>query len=123
MRRSSFRVLIPGLYHGSAQSREIRALLGLAEGEGLPREGMGSTMIQGVIRHGAERDITVPVKVWVTPLPERTPDEAKRQGKRSTHRVLCQCPVCGHVLSVGRLAQHECKPKDIMAMAERNADI
>lgn len=57
-----------------------------------------------------ERDVDVArvgtVRVWVEPLLHRTVGPGVRLFKRSTHRVMCQCPKCGHVLSVGRLHQH-----------------
>lgn len=57
-----------------------------------------------------ERDVTLSnvgdVRVWVEPLLHRTAGPGVRLFKRSTHRVMCQCPKCGRVLSVGRLHQH-----------------
>lgn len=44
------------------------------------------------------------VRVWIDPLPPRT--STGRQHKRSTHRVMCECPRCGAQLSAGRLEQH-----------------
>lgn len=91
----------PEFPHRPASSRVVNMLLGLRDGQKLPVEGMPPREIQGV-------------KVWVTPLPPH-PDKDKPRGlfgsmwKRSTHRVLCECPDCGKVLSIGRLAQHVCK--------------
>lgn len=44
------------------------------------------------------------VKVWVAALPPRPQGSCF---KRSTHRLLCECPRCGKAMSFGRLAQHE----------------
>lgn len=43
------------------------------------------------------------VKVWVKPI-LRVPGK-----KSSKHRVMCECPTCYKVLSVGRLHQHVCE--------------
>jgi hypothetical protein len=43
------------------------------------------------------------IKVWVKPF-VRTPGR-----KSSAHRVMCECPSCGKVMSAGRLFQHVCK--------------
>lgn len=55
-----------------------------------PDDGLPPTTVQGV-------------KVWVKPI-VRVPGR-----KSSKHRVMCECPECGQVLSVGRLHQHVCK--------------
>ena len=73
----------------NAQSRDIREMLGLGDKDKLPVEGMDARIVQGV-------------KIWVTPLV----GFSKR--KRSTHRVLAECPECGKHLSAGRLHQHKC---------------
>jgi hypothetical protein len=83
-------------YHGNAQSHHVRVMLGLSPDAKLPREGMAPRTIQGIL-------------VWVDPLPDRTPEEARRHHKRSTHRVRAKCPTCSKTLSVGRLHQHVCK--------------
>ena len=87
----------------NAHSHHILAMLGLPPRAKLPKEGMPPRQIQGF-------------KVWVAPL---SPDydahatythngRTYRYGKRSTHRVLTECPCCRKVLSVGRLHQHRC---------------
>lgn len=68
--------------------------LGLTK-QRLPDEGMSPQMVDGI-------------KVWVTPRAEPM-DRARGVRKSSTHRILCECPNCGHVLSVGRLFQHNCE--------------
>jgi hypothetical protein len=37
------------------------------------------------------------VNLWVDPL---------RRGQYKGHRLMCRCPVCGGVMSAGRLQQH-----------------
>lgn len=63
-------------------------------GQYWPDAGMAPRMIDGI-------------KVWVTPRAEKA-NKALGVKKSSTHRVLCECPTCGHVLSAGRLFQHSC---------------
>lgn len=70
-------------------SHAMAALLGV-EGN-YPASGLPGRFLQGIW-------------VWVDPLPPRQPGERKR----STHRVLCECPDCGQRLSAGRLHQHTC---------------
>lgn len=85
-------------------SGEMLETLGLKAGGHLPIEGMPERVIQGV-------------RVWVTPAPARRDPESlpkfgpsvRTSGKSSTHRVMCECPTCGAVLSAGRLFQHRCK--------------
>lgn len=60
----------------------------------LPDAGMEPQMVDGI-------------KVWVTPRAEPM-DRARGVRKSSTHRIMCECPKCGHHLSVGRLHQHSC---------------
>lgn len=60
-------------------------------GKQWPDAGLPPTVVQGV-------------KVWVNPI-VRVPGR-----KSSKHRVMCECPGCGTVLSAGRLFQHVCKP-------------
>lgn len=69
-----------------AHQREVR------KGGHWPDEGLLPVTVQGFM-------------VWVVPI-ERIPGK-----KSSRHRVLCECPGCGVVLSVGRLHQHKCKVK------------
>lgn len=78
-----------------AFAHTIKALMGI-RGD-LPRSGTSPVYVQGV-------------KMWVRPLPE-APDGRRRnfQGLR----VMCECPMCGAVLAVGRLNQHRCSPKPI----------
>lgn len=54
----------------------------------MPAKGMPIKIIQGIT-------------VWVEPL---LPKEQRKQ--RFALRVMCQCPECGFVTAVGRLAQH-----------------
>lgn len=81
--------IIRNSYGWPVTSYNMREILGLGAMGKLPVEGMDARIVQGV-------------KVWVTPLV----GVARR--KRSTHRVLCECPECGMHLSVGRLHQHRC---------------
>jgi hypothetical protein len=83
-----------------APSHVMLKLLGIETGR-LPLEGMPSREIQGV-------------QVWVTPIGEMP---ANRR-KRNAHRLMCACPDCGKVLSVGRLHQHKCS-EIALAITER----
>ena len=79
-------------------SAGMHELLGLSRTGKLPKEGMPSRLIDGIL-------------VWVVPAAE--PATTIRYGrprllKRSTHRVMCRCPDCGQTLSVGRWGQHVC---------------
>lgn len=89
-----------------ASSHEVNVMLGLREKEKLPREGMPPRELQGI-------------RVWVTPLPGRPKGS---RWKRSTHRVLAECPDCRQVVSVGRLAQHECHKKPRKRRVRQCAD-
>lgn len=75
----------------------------------LPAEGLPEREVDGV-------------KVWVAPL---DPSPTARRFKRSTHRLLCECPRCGKTMSFGRLAQHEgtaaCDQLIFETMEARNA--
>lgn len=71
-----------------AQAHGNMALVG---GSKWPELGLPPVQVQGV-------------KVWVEPF-QRRPGVRKS----SKHRVMCECPNCGHVLSAGRLFQHVCK--------------
>lgn len=75
----------------NAQTRDMMRKLGV-EGNYWPDEGMSPRMVDGI-------------KVWVTP---RAPKAGAGVRKSSTHRVLCECPGCGDVMSAGRLFQHKC---------------
>jgi hypothetical protein len=71
------------------QSNEVFETLGVA-GTHWPDAGLPARVVQGI-------------KVWVAP-------KVVRPGRKSSkHRVMCACPGCGRVFSVGRLAQHVCK--------------
>jgi hypothetical protein len=83
----------PAFPQWNAHSPQVRELLGLAPTAKLPPEGMSPRVIQGIV-------------VWVNPLPPRG---AHPRFKRSTHRVMAQCPACSKVLSAGRLHQHVCR--------------
>lgn len=76
-----------GAYRHPAHSDTMKALLGIP-GK-LPAEGMDPVYIQGV-------------KVWIETL-----ETAK--WCKEFHRVKCECPACGKVMSAGRLNQHTCK--------------
>lgn len=76
-----------------AQSTDMMKKFGLTVVR-WPDEGMAPRMIDGV-------------KVWVTPRAEPA-NRALGVSKSSTHRVICECPGCGHHVSAGRLAQHNC---------------
>ena len=75
--------------HWPAHSGDVHELLGLTHHQALPHGGMPERVIQGV-------------RVWVDSI-----EDAKAAGR--FHRVRCQCPSCGQVMSVGRLHQHTCK--------------
>jgi len=78
-----------GEYGWNLHSHDVLPLLGLRPGEHLPAAGLPPRVIQGV-------------KVWVAM------SAAPTGRKSATHRVLAECPLCGKVLSVGRLHQHKC---------------
>ncbi len=84
-----------------AHASLMKTLLGLPLKSKLPAQGMEPRVIQGV-------------KVWVEPAPD--PVFINKWGrtrllKRSTHRVMAECPDCGKHLSAGRMHQHVCKAK------------
>lgn len=90
----------PRLASQHAQHTDMKLLLaeahknpGLVGGAKWPELGLPPTIIQGV-------------KVWVERM-VRVPGK-----KSSKHRVLCECPGCKQVLSVGRLHQHVCKKRE-----------
>lgn len=82
----------------NAHTDDVKAMLGLPKK--LPKEGVPPQIIQGI-------------KVWVEPA--AAPVLVSKWGgklrpvKRSTHRVMAECPLCGAHLSAGRLHQHKCK--------------
>lgn len=89
--------MIPGKYTRNAHSHDIKLMLGLTVKQKLPNEGMPPRLIHGI-------------EVWVAPLaPRISQDHIERWRRRyaKPHRVLCRCPQCGKVVSVGRLHQHE----------------
>lgn len=45
------------------------------------------------------------VRVWVAPTKIRWANNGRRF-KSSQHRVMCECPACGHRFSAGRFHQH-----------------
>lgn len=90
--KSYIRSTQPNAQHRQATSYEVIKLLGLS-GMHLPVEGMLPQFIDGF-------------RVWVAALPERSAGARRR--RRSTHRVLTECPNCRTQLSVGRLQQHVC---------------
>lgn len=81
----------------NAHSDDVKAMLGLPKK--LPKEGVPPRIVQGI-------------KVWVEPAAAAV--YVMRWGqrkllKRSTHRVMAECPLCGAHLSAGRLHQHKCQ--------------
>lgn len=86
--------MIRDTYGRNALSSAMQLLLGVTNGK-YPAEGLPPRIVQGV-------------KVWVEPLPPAQPG----QKKRSTHRVKCECPKCGHVMSAGRMHQHKCDARN-----------
>ena len=88
-------------------TRRVMQALGL---ERLPVEGMEVRTVLGV-------------RVWITPLVMPNPT----RWKRSTHRLIVQCPRCKWNGSLGRLDQHACfHPEDNCygcgAVLERETD-
>ena len=80
-----------GIAHSwPAHARQVYRMLGLRETAHLPREGMSPRLVDGIM---------VQVLPSMGPMP-------RRYWKRSTHRVIGQCPMCGRWLSVARLRQH-----------------
>ena len=73
----------------NAHAHDILKMLGVKR---LPPEGMSMRVIQGI-------------EVWVVAQRPKLPTERKRH----MHRVMCHCPGCRLVLTVGRLHQHKCK--------------
>jgi hypothetical protein len=91
-RRRMIRVYDDDGKHGrNAHSSELREMLGLAPKAKLPVEGMDAKIVAGI-------------KLWIVPLGANL-----TRHKRSTHRLLAECPTCGKHLSAGRLHQHKCK--------------
>ena len=98
--RKPYRVVsVKYVNHGrrwAMQSAEVLETLGVVGGH-LPPNGMAPRYIQGV-------------RVWVAPVRVNLGLNWRgRPRKSSQHRVMCECPGCGRVLSLGRLAQHVCK--------------
>ena len=71
----------------------VLAAFGLTPTSKLPAEGRESHVVDGV-------------KVWINPQGPAVIGRYGRAWKRSTHRVMCECPDCGAVMSFGRLHQH-----------------
>lgn len=72
----------------AATCRDVMRFLGI-QGSRLPAEGLGASYVQGIW-------------VWVEPQRPLAPG----QRKRSAHRIMALCPVCGKTVPVGRLRQH-----------------
>lgn len=90
-------------------SHIMKGLLGLASSDKLPREGMPPRFVQATEKSRFGHTVHWDVKVWVNPLVgEAEPGTYRRLAKRSTHRVMCECPHCGKQMSAGRLFQHSC---------------
>jgi hypothetical protein len=88
-------------------TRSVMRALGF---ERLPVEGMEPVTVLGL-------------RVWVTPLVMPNPT----RWKRSTHRLIAQCPRCKWNGSLGRLDQHACKHPETHcwgcgALLERETD-
>lgn len=64
-------------------------------------EAFGLTPTSRLPVEGATARVVGGVKVWINPLPL-----GPVRWKRSTHRLMCECPQCGATLSAGRLHQH-----------------
>jgi len=77
----------------NANSSDMMKKFGIP-GTKWPDEGMPPRMVDGI-------------KVWVDPVRRAGLGEKKS----STHRVMCQCPGCAEILSVGRMHQHKCDAK------------
>jgi hypothetical protein len=84
-----------------AHSRDLKKMMGLMTNAlgcypKWPAEGMEPRQIQGFT-------------VWVNPL---DPNEVRNySNRRSNHRVMARCLVCGKEMSAGRTAQHKCVEK------------
>lgn len=74
---------IKNAYGRSAQDHDIKPLFGLDRKAKWPAKGIEMRVIQGV-------------NVWVEPI----------QPGKFRLRAMCQCPECGFVTAIGRLAQH-----------------
>ena len=77
----------------------------------------GLTRTQKLPVDGAPRRYVDGVAYWINPLPL-----GPVRHKRSTHRVMCECPVCGKTLSAGRLPQHKFTNACINAMPVDQCD-
>jgi hypothetical protein len=82
--------------HGTwvAHSAHVKAMMGLDYKDHWPAEGMEPRQIQNFM-------------VWVNPLD--TSDVRNHSNRRSKHRAMARCLVCGKEMSAGRTAQHKCK--------------
>lgn len=80
----------------------ILAAFGIQPTQHLPVNGAAPRVVDVPAFYGSP---AVPgVRVWIAARATRVTDVWR--GKSSRHRVLCQCPKCGAVLSAGRLHQH-----------------
>ena len=82
-----------------AQDRDFKQLFGLRPEAKWPEQGMNNA-------DGSTMDVFVQgdfgkVRLWVNPYLRPWPYKRSK-----THRVQCICPVCGAVMSAGRLQQH-----------------
>ena len=103
------KIAIPSAtYPGShAYDCDHKKYFGLEPKAKWPAQGMNNP-------DGSTKDVFVQgdygkVRLWVNPEPmTRTFQRAARikVRKSSTHRLQCMCPVCGSVMSAGRLQQH-----------------
>jgi len=92
--------------YNRAMTKVLEAL-GLNPDRHLPREGHPRTTILDFpdwrgkpMFYAASTSQARSVMVWVSPA------KVGRTYKSSQHRVMCECPHCGDVLSAGRLHQH-----------------
>lgn len=82
----------------NSQMTKFLAAFGLTGKSKLPVEGAAPRIVQGF-------------KMWINPLVMPNPT----RWKRSTHRLMAECPNCHRTLSAGRLHQHVCKGNDAFA--------
>ena len=80
----------------------ILAAFGLTDRSKLPVVGASRRVVNGVTHWvSGSRRVVDGVTYWINALPL-----GPVRHKRSTHRLMCECPHCGKTLSAGRLAQH-----------------
>lgn len=72
--------------HDRFHDADMKAAFGLRPQDKWPADGVAGRRIQGVF-------------MWVDSL-------VGARGRGQTLRAMCRCPVCEHVMAVGRLNQH-----------------